>query len=40
MHSIVQFLVKNGYRVLFAAVFANQVGLPVPAILAFASDGY
>jgi hypothetical protein len=28
MHSIVQFLVKNGYRVLLAAVFANQVGLP------------
>lgn len=33
MNSIVQILVKHGYAVLFGAVFANQVGLPVPAIL-------
>jgi membrane protein DedA with SNARE-associated domain/rhodanese-related sulfurtransferase len=39
MHSIVQFLVKNGYPVLFAAVFANQVGLPVPAILFLLAAG-
>jgi membrane protein DedA with SNARE-associated domain/rhodanese-related sulfurtransferase len=39
MHSIVQFLLKNGYPVLFAAVFANQVGLPVPAILFLLAAG-
>jgi membrane protein DedA with SNARE-associated domain/rhodanese-related sulfurtransferase len=39
MHSIVQFLVNNGYSVLFAAVFANQVGLPVPAILFLLAAG-
>jgi membrane protein DedA with SNARE-associated domain/rhodanese-related sulfurtransferase len=39
MSSIVEFLVKNGYPVLFAAVFANQVGLPVPAILFLLAAG-
>jgi membrane protein DedA with SNARE-associated domain/rhodanese-related sulfurtransferase len=39
MHAVVQFLVKNGYPVLFAAVFANQVGLPVPAILFMLAAG-
>ena len=39
MNSIVQFLVQHGYSVLFAAVFANQVGLPVPAILFLLAAG-
>ena len=39
MNSIVQFLVQHGYPVLFAAVFANQVGLPVPAILFLLAAG-
>jgi len=39
MHSIVQFLVKNGYPVLFVGVFANQVGLPVPGILFLLAAG-
>jgi len=39
MHSIVQFLVQHGYSVLFAAVFANQMGLPVPAILFLVAAG-
>ena len=33
MNSIVQFLVQHGYSILFAAVFARQIGLPVPANL-------
>jgi len=39
MNFIIQLLVKNGYSVLFAAVFANQVGLPVPAILFLLAAG-
>ncbi len=39
MNFIVQFLIKNGYSVLFAAVFANQVGLPVPAIFFLLAAG-
>jgi membrane protein DedA with SNARE-associated domain/rhodanese-related sulfurtransferase len=39
MNSIVQYLVQHGYSVLFAAVFANQVGLPVPAILFLLAAG-
>ncbi|MFZ3368123.1 MAG: hypothetical protein WB616_11190 [Candidatus Sulfotelmatobacter sp.] len=31
MNAIVQFVVRHGYSVLFAAVFARQIGLPVPA---------
>ena len=31
MNAIVQFLVKHGYSVLFATVFARQIGLPFPA---------
>src|ERR1700689_3612165 len=33
MNAIVQLLVKHGYSVLFASVFARQMCLPVPAIL-------
>ena len=39
MNSIVQFLVKYDYSVLFAAVFANQVGLPVPSVLFLLAAG-
>ena len=31
MNAIVQFVLKHGYSILFAAVFAHQIGLPVPA---------
>jgi membrane protein DedA with SNARE-associated domain/rhodanese-related sulfurtransferase len=39
MNSIAQFLVQHGYSVLFAAVFANQVGLPVPSVLFLLAAG-
>ena len=31
MNAIVQFVLRHGYSILFAAVFARQIGLPVPA---------
>ncbi len=31
MTAIVQFIVRHGYPIVFAAVFARQIGLPVPA---------
>jgi membrane protein DedA with SNARE-associated domain len=31
MTAIVQFVVRHGYPIVFAAVFARQIGLPVPA---------
>ena len=31
MTAIVQFLARHGYPIVFAAVFARQIGLPVPA---------
>ena len=39
MHHIVQYLAEHGYSVLFASVFANQLGLPVPAILFLFASG-
>jgi membrane protein DedA with SNARE-associated domain len=33
MNEIVQFVLRHGYSVLFAAVFAHQIGLPIPAPL-------
>jgi membrane protein DedA with SNARE-associated domain len=39
MHAIVQLLVKHGYSVLFASVFARQMWLPVPAILVLIAAG-
>lgn len=45
MNEVVQFLVKHGYPILFAALFARQLGLPVPGPLfllaagALAADG-
>jgi membrane protein DedA with SNARE-associated domain len=31
MDAIVQFVVRHGYPILFGAIFARQIGLPVPA---------
>ena len=39
MNAIVQLLVKHGYLVLFASVFARQMCLPVPAILFLIAAG-
>jgi membrane protein DedA with SNARE-associated domain/rhodanese-related sulfurtransferase len=39
MNAIVQLLVKHGYSVLFASVFARQMCLPVPAILFLIAAG-
>jgi membrane protein DedA with SNARE-associated domain len=45
MHVIVQFVMKHGYSILFAAMFAHQIGLPIPGPLfllaagALAADG-
>jgi membrane protein DedA with SNARE-associated domain len=33
MNAIAHFVVQHGYSILFAAVFARQIGLPVPANL-------
>lgn len=33
MNAIAQFVVQHGYSILFTAVFARQIGLPVPANL-------
>ena len=39
MNDIVQFVLKHGYPILFAALFARQLGLPVPAPLFLLSAG-
>jgi membrane protein DedA with SNARE-associated domain/rhodanese-related sulfurtransferase len=39
MNAIVQLLVKHGYAVLFASVFARQMWLPAPAILVLIAAG-
>src|SRR5271169_4877647 len=39
MNDIVQFVLKHGYPILFAALFARQIGLPVPAPLFLLSAG-
>lgn len=39
MNAIVQFLMKHGYSVLFAGVFARQIGLPLPAPLFLLAAG-
>lgn len=39
MNTIVQFLVKHGYSILFAAMFAHQIGLPVPGPLFLLAAG-
>ena len=32
MHETLEFLILHGYAILFAAVFAEQLGLPVPSV--------
>jgi membrane protein DedA with SNARE-associated domain len=39
MNDIVQFVLKHGYPILFAALFARQIGLPVPAPLFLLAAG-
>jgi len=39
MTTIVQFLLKHGYSVLFGAMFAHQIGLPVPGPLFLLAAG-
>ena len=39
MTSIVQFVMRHGYFILFAAVFARQIGLPIPAPLFLLAAG-
>jgi len=39
MTTIVQFLLKHGYSVLFIAMFAHQIGLPVPGPLFLLATG-
>ena len=39
MNDIVQFVMKHGYPILFAALFAHQLGLPVPGPLFLLAAG-
>lgn len=39
MNAIVQFIVKHGYSILFAVVFAHQLGLPAPGPLFLLAAG-
>jgi membrane protein DedA with SNARE-associated domain len=39
MNAIVQFVLEHGYSVLFAALFAHQIGLPVPGPLFLLAAG-
>jgi hypothetical protein len=39
MNAIVQLIVKHGYSVLFASMFARQMWLPEPAILVLIAAG-
>ena len=39
MNAIVQFVIEHGYSVLFAAMFAHQIGLPVPGPLFLLAAG-
>jgi membrane protein DedA with SNARE-associated domain len=39
VHELVQFLLKNGYILLFAWVFSEQLGLPIPASPAMLAAG-
>ncbi len=39
MNDLVQFVLKHGYPILFAALFARQIGLPVPAPLFLLAAG-
>lgn len=39
MNAVVQFVIRHGYPILFLAIFARQVGLPVPAPLFLLAAG-
>ena len=39
MHEVVRFVTKHGYSVLFGAVFAHQLGIPVPGPLFLVAAG-
>jgi len=39
MNDIVQFVLKHGYPILFAALFAHQLGLPIPGPLFLLAAG-
>lgn len=39
MNAIVQFVLKHGYSILFAAAFAHQIGLPLPGPLFLLAAG-
>jgi membrane protein DedA with SNARE-associated domain len=39
MNVIVQFVLKHGYSILFAAAFAHQIGLPLPGPLFLVATG-
>ena len=39
MNTIVQFLLKHGYSFLFGAMFAHQIGLPIPGPLFLLAAG-
>ena len=39
MNTIVQFVLKHGYSILFAAAFAHQIGLPLPGPLFLLAAG-
>ncbi len=39
MNAILQFVVKHGYSILFAAAFAHQVGFPIPGPLFLVAAG-
>ena len=39
MHGVVNFVLEHGYSILFATVFARQIGLPVPAPLFLLATG-
>src|SRR5215469_7475809 len=39
MNAIVEFIMKHGYSMLFGALFAHQIGLPIPGPLLLLSAG-
>jgi membrane protein DedA with SNARE-associated domain len=39
MSTVFQFVLKHGYSILFAAVFAHQIGLPLPGPLFLLAAG-
>jgi membrane protein DedA with SNARE-associated domain len=39
MNAIVQFVMAHGYFILFAALFANQIGFPIPGALFIVAAG-